>query len=85
MYLLQDDQTENAGRKNKSGDESTDNAGQGYAHQAYLADWRPGGFNLNSSARPCRNVIDKSLPRDILSQEGTHIRDQQIYDGSREA
>lgn len=85
MYLLQDDQTENAGRNNKSGDESTDNAGQGYAHQAYLADWRPGGFNLNSSARPCRNVIDKSLPRDILSQEGTHIRDQQIYDGSREA
>ena len=66
MYLLQDDQAKNAGGKNKSGDESIDNAGQGYVHQAFLADWRPGGFNLNSSAHPCRNVKGKSLPRDTL-------------------
>lgn len=81
----EDDQAEDAGGENKSGDESIDNAGEGYVHQGFLADWRPGGLSLISSARPSSNLKDKSLPRDTLSQEGTHAREQPIYDASREA
>ena len=70
MYLLQDNQAENAGGDNNSGHDSTDNAGEAYVHQAFLADWRPGTFSLISSARPCSNLKEKGLPSDTQSQIG---------------
>jgi hypothetical protein len=70
LHLLQDNQAENAGGDYNSGHDSTDNAGEAYVHQAFLADWRPGTFSLISSSHPCSNLKEKGLPRDTQSQIG---------------
>ncbi|KAG6641690.1 uncharacterized protein LOC122275671 [Carya illinoinensis] len=80
----EDNQAENTGGENNSGDDSIDNAGETHVHQASIADWGPGTFSLISSANPCSNLKEKILPKDRLPQEGTTTGKQLNYNGSRE-
>lgn len=66
----EDNQVENVVGENNSGDDSTDNAGEAYVHQAFLADWRPVTFALTSSVHPCSNLKENGLPSDSLPQTG---------------
>lgn len=85
FYLVQDNQAENAGGENNSGDDGIDNAGEAHVNQASLAHLRPGAFSLISSAHPCSNLKEKALPKDRLPQGETTISKQLKYNGSREA
>ncbi|KAJ0014525.1 hypothetical protein Pint_21845 [Pistacia integerrima] len=73
-WHLGDKEGENAGGGNNSGDDYIEYADEGYVHQAFLADWRPGGPNSRFSGRSCLNIRDKLLPNGSGQQPNHPLR-----------
>ncbi|KAJ0078822.1 hypothetical protein Patl1_24607 [Pistacia atlantica] len=73
-WHLGDKEGENAGGGNNSGDDYIEYADEGYVHEAFLADWRPGGPNSRFSGRSCLNIRDKLLPNGSGQQPNHPLR-----------
>ncbi|XP_038689681.1 uncharacterized protein LOC119988639 isoform X2 [Tripterygium wilfordii] len=79
---IEDNSIENAVGEHNSGNACVEEA---YLHEAFLADWRPGGSSLSSSGHPCSNFANRNLPGDRVSGDTSCVSEDLNNHGFAEA